>query len=86
VAEVPASDTRGWTRGRYTLTVEVSPIDASNTDVSFNAKIEGRSEGITGAEWVTLRSTGAVEQEFLIRLIQTLTGAPPIGYEPIDEP
>lgn len=86
VAEVPASDTRGWTRGRYTLTVEVVPIDASNTDVSFNAKIEGRSEGVTGAEWVTLRSTGAVEQEFLIRLIQNLTGAPPTGYEPLDEP
>jgi len=86
VAEVPASDTRGWTRGRYTLIVEVVPIDASNTDVSFNAKIEGRSEGVTGAEWVTLRSTGAVEQEFLIRLIQNLTGAPPAGYEPIDEP
>jgi hypothetical protein len=86
VAEVPASDTRGWTRGRYTLTVEVVPIDSSSTDVSFNAKIEGRSEGVTGAEWVTLRSNGAVEQEFLIRLIQNLTGAPPTGYEPIDEP
>lgn len=87
VSEVPRSDSRGWTRGRYTLTVEVTPIDASNTNVSINAKIEGRSEVVTGAEWVTLRSNGAVETEFLVRLIQSITGGPPTGYEPIeDEP
>ena len=85
-AEVPASDSRGWTRGRYTLLVEVLPTDASNTHVSVNAKIEGRSEGVTGGNWVTLRSTGSVEQEFLIRLIQKITGGPPAGYEPLDEP
>ena len=26
-ADVPVSASRGWTRGRYTLTVEVQPID-----------------------------------------------------------
>lgn len=86
VAVVPPSDTRGWTRGRYTLTVEVLPTDASTTQVSINAKIEGRSEGVTGAEWVTLRSIGAVEQEFLIRLIQRITGGPPPGHEALEEP
>jgi hypothetical protein len=85
-AEVPASDARGWTRGRYTLTIEVVPIDASNTNVSVNAKIEGRSESVSGAEWVTLRSNGAVETEFLVRLIQSITGGPPTGFEPIEEP
>lgn len=86
VAEVPLSNSRGWTRGRYTLSVEVLPMDASNTNVSVNAKIEGRSEGVTGAEWVTLRSIGAVEQEFLIGLIQKITGGPPRGYEALVEP
>lgn len=86
VADVPSSDTRGWTRGRYTLTIEVLPTDASNTSVSVSAKIEGRSEGVTGAEWITLRSLGVVEQEFLIGLIQKLTGGPPPGYEPLPEP
>lgn len=85
VAEVPASDSRGWTRGRYTLTVEVTPIDASNTTVSINAKIEGRSEAVSGAEWITLRSNGAVETEFLVRLIQSITGGPPSGHEPIED-
>ena len=86
VAELPASDARGWTRGRYTLIVEVVPLDSSNTTVSINAKIEGRSEAVTGAEWITLRSNGAVETEFLVRLIQSITGGPPTGYEPIEEP
>ena len=86
VADVPASDSRGWTRGRYTLTIEVLPTDASNTSVSVSAKIEGRSESVSGAEWITLRSLGVVEQEFMIRLIEKLTGGVPPGYESLPEP
>ena len=82
VAEVPNSDMGGWTRGRYTLTVEVTPTDATSTNVSVNAKVEGRSESVTGGSWVTLRSTGTVERDFLRLLIEKLTGGPPIGYEP----
>jgi hypothetical protein len=40
-ADVPASNARGWTRGRYTLTVEVQPIDGTAANVSVNAKVEG---------------------------------------------
>jgi hypothetical protein len=57
-ADVPASSARGWTRGRYTLTVEIQPIDGSTANVSVNAKVEGRTDGATGAEWTTLRSSG----------------------------
>jgi hypothetical protein len=78
-AEVPASNSRGWTRGRYTLIVEVQPIDGVNINVSVNAKIEGRNDGASGAEWVTLRSTGAAEEEFLTALIENVTGAAPPG-------
>jgi len=38
VADVPTSATRGWTQGRYTLTVEVQPIDGVNSNISVNAK------------------------------------------------
>jgi hypothetical protein len=78
-ADVPSSNSRGWTRGRYTLTVEVQPIDGSSANVSVNAKIEGRTDGATGAEWVTLRSHGVVEDEFLSALVTAVTGAPPPG-------
>jgi hypothetical protein len=81
-ADLPTSTTRGWSRGRYTLTVEVQPIDGVSANVSVNAKIEGRTDGATGAEWVTLRSTGLAEEEFLSTLVTAVTGAPPPGRNP----
>jgi hypothetical protein len=78
-AQVPASDTRGWTRGRYTHNVEVQPIDGTSANVGVNAKIEGRTDGATGAEWVTLPSLGVAEEEFISALVTAITGAPPPG-------
>jgi hypothetical protein len=78
-ADAPSSDTRGWTRGRYTLTVEVQPIDGASANVSVNARVEGRTDGATGAEWVTLPSTGLAEEEFLAALIAAVTGSAPPG-------
>jgi hypothetical protein len=79
LAEVPRTDQGNWTRGRYTLIVEIQPIDSSNTNVSVNARVEGRSDNVTSAEWLSLRSTGTAEQEFLLALIEKVTGAPPPG-------
>jgi hypothetical protein len=81
-ADVPISASRGWTRGRYTLTVEVQPIDGMSANVSVNAKVEGRTDGATGAEWTTLRSTGLAEDEFLSDLVTAITGAAPPGRTP----
>jgi len=78
-ADIQTSATRGWTRGRYTITVEVQPIDGTSANVSVNAKIEGRTDGATGAEWVTLPSLGTAEEEFLSALITNVTGSPPPG-------
>jgi hypothetical protein len=85
-ADVPSSTTRGWTQGRYTITVEVQPIDGSNANVSVNAKIEGRSDGATGAEWATLPSLGVAEDEFLAALIEKVTGSAPPGRALSPEP
>jgi hypothetical protein len=81
-AGVPVSASRGWTRGRYTLTVEVQPIDGNAANVSVNAKIEGRTDGATGAEWTTLRSTGLAEDQFLEALVTAVTGSSPPGRTP----
>ena len=78
-ADITSAAGRGWTRGRYTLTVEVHPIDGTTANVAVNAKIEGRSDGLTGAEWTTLRSTGLAEDEFLEGLVTAVTGAAPPG-------
>ncbi len=79
LADVPREGLAGWTRGRYTLIVEVTPIDGTSTDVSVNAKVEGRSDGVMGGEWITLRTNGTIEQEFIIALVERMTGGPPAG-------
>lgn len=81
LAEVPQSELRGWTRGRYTLIVEIQPLDGAYTNVAINARIEGRSDSIVGGEWVNLRSNGTAEQEFLIALVEKVTGGPPPGRD-----
>jgi len=81
-ANVTTSNARGWTRGRYTLTVEVQPIDGNSANVSVNAKIEGRTDGATGAEWITIPSSGLAEDEFLSALVVAVTGVAPPGRNP----
>jgi hypothetical protein len=81
-ADVPISAARAWTRGRYTLTVEIQPIDGTSANVVVNAKVEGRTDGPTGAEWTTLRSTGLAEDDFLAGLVTAVTGATPPGRTP----
>ncbi len=76
-ANFESSQSRSWTRGRYTIVVEVQAIDGISSNVSVTAKIEGRTDGATGAEWTTLQSTGVAEQEFLGALIESITGANP---------
>lgn len=81
-AQVLAASARNWTRGRYTIIVEVQPIDGLNTNVSVNARVEGRTDGVIGAEWLTLQSTGWAEQEFLSLLVEKITGETPPGRTP----
>jgi len=76
-ASVVTTENRNWTRGRYTITVEVQAIDGVTANVSVNAKIEGRTDGATGGEWISLPSSGEAEQEFLDALIQNVTGGSP---------
>jgi hypothetical protein len=85
-ADVPSSANSGWTQGRYTITVEVQPIDGLNCNISVNAKIEGRSDGPTGAEWVSLPSLGTAEDQFLAVLIEAVTGTSPPGRAPASTP
>lgn len=76
-AELADAD-RGWTQGRYTLIVEVQALDATSTSLAVNAKVEGRSDGAAGAEWVSLPSSGAAEQEFIVALVEKVTGVSPL--------
>jgi hypothetical protein len=73
-AIVPTLEVATWSRGRYSLTIEVQSIDGTQNNVSVNANVEGRTEGLTGAEWTKLRSRGEAEDMFLAALIEAVTG------------
>jgi len=75
-AIVPSSES-SWTRGRYTLTIEILSIDGSNHNVSVTARVEGRTENPLGAEWLTFKSSGEAEEEFLTKLVEAVTGVSP---------
>lgn len=75
-AILESSDT-AWTRAQYTLTIEVQSIDGIQNNVSVNAKVEGRANNGLIAEWLTVRSSGIAEDEFLSKLIEAVTGTSP---------
>lgn len=63
-----------WTGGKYTLTIEVQSIDGMQNNVSVIAKVEGKSGNGLGSEWSTLQSSGAAEDEFMVKLVENVTG------------
>ena len=74
--QISASDS-AWTRGQYTLTIEVQPIDGTRNNVSVTAKVEGRSGNGLTTEWTTVQSSGLAEDEFIAKLIELVTGNSP---------
>lgn len=74
-----------WSRGQYTLTIEVQSIDGIQNNVSVNAKVEGRAGSGLTSEWTTVRSSGLAEEEFLVKLVELVTGASPDDPKPTDQ-
>ena len=71
-----------WTRGRYTLIIEVQSIDGIQNNVSVNAKVEGRAGSGLSTEWTTLSSLGHAEDEFLKALVEAVTG---VSLDPVQD-
>lgn len=68
-----------WSRGQFTFTIEVQPIDAAQVNVMVNAKVEGRAGTGLSSSWVTVQSSGMAEEEFLTKLVESVTGSAPEG-------
>ena len=71
------SSDSAWTRAQYTLTIEVQSIDGIQNNVTVNAKVEGRAGNGLMSEWITVRSSGVAEDDFLAKLIEAVTGNSP---------
>jgi hypothetical protein len=73
-----------WSRGQYTLTIEVQSIDGVQNNVAVNAKVEGRAGTGLTSEWTTVQSSGLAEEEFLVKLVEMATGSSPDDPKPND--
>ncbi len=71
--------TNTWTRGRYTLTVDIQSLDGIKNNISVTAKVEGRSRTGLFSEWLTLSSSGTAEDEFLAKLVDNFGVGLPKG-------
>ncbi len=77
-----------WSRGQYSLIIEVQPIDGMRNNVSVTAKVEGRSARGLSTEWVTVPSSGLAEEQFLVALVESVTGVSPddvLKTDPADQ-
>ena len=66
-----------WSRAQYSLTIDIQSIDGIQNNVTVNAKVEGRAGNGLLSEWRTVRSSGVAEDEFLAKLIESVTGTSP---------
>ncbi len=80
-----AFEDRAWSRGQFTLTIEVQSIDGIQNNVLVNAKVEGRAGNGLTSEWTTVQSSGLAEEEFLVKLVEMVTGASPNDPKPTDQ-
>lgn len=74
-----------WSRGQFTLTIEVQSLDGVQNNVSVNAKIEGRAGTGLTSEWSTVQSSGVAEEEFLTKLVEAVTGNSPDTPKAVDQ-
>jgi len=73
-----------WSRGQYTLTIEVQSVNGVQNNVSVIAKVEGRSGNGLTSEWRTVQSSGLAEDEFLAKLVELVTGKSPDEQPSVD--
>lgn len=79
--QIEYADT-AWSRGQYTLTIEVQPVDGTRSNISVIAKVEGLSGTGFLSEWRTVQSSGLAEDEFLAKFVEMLTGKNPDDQTP----
>jgi hypothetical protein len=71
---VPAANVKNWTRGRYSLRIQITPASPKSSQVGIYAKFEGMTDGFDGNEWVQLSSKGELEDKFLRCIQDRATG------------
>jgi len=72
--EIAPADVRDWSKGRYVLRIQVSPVTPATSQVGISARFDGMTAGVVGSEWVSLTSRGDLEDKLLRCLDQRVKG------------
>jgi len=72
--EIASADVREWSKGRYVLRIQVSPVTPATAQVGISARFDGMTAGVVGSEWVSLTSRGELEDKLLRCLDQRVKG------------
>jgi hypothetical protein len=74
VANPPASETRNWTRARYSLEIIALPLDEKRSQLQVIAHIQGMVNDFSGSKWIDVPSNGMLEDEVLRGLASKILG------------
>ena len=72
--EIATRDVRDFSKGRYVLRIQVSPVTPTTAQVGISARFDGMTAGVVGSEWVSLTSRGELEDKLLRCLDQRVKG------------
>ncbi|HEX4950204.1 MAG TPA: hypothetical protein VFZ34_26290 [Blastocatellia bacterium] len=65
VSNLPASDARNWLKGRYTLEINILPLDEKRSQLQVIAYIQGQIAEMVGTKWIDSPSNGRLEDDAL---------------------
>jgi hypothetical protein len=74
LSNLPASEVRNWTQGRYYLEILVLPLDEKRSQIQVAAHIQGQIADVLGNKWIDSPSNGALEDEVLRGLAGKILG------------
>lgn len=74
VARLPAGDARSWLKGRYTLEINILPLDEKRSQLQVIAYIQGQIADLAGTKWIDSPSNGKLEDETMRGLAGKIIG------------
>ncbi len=74
VSNLPAADARNWLKGRYTLEINILPLDEKRSQLQVISYIQGQMADVIGTKWVDSPSNGSIEDDTIRGLAGKILG------------
>lgn len=74
VSNLPAADARNWLKGRYTLEINILPLDEKRSQLQVISYIQGQMADVAGTKWIDSPSNGTIEDDTIRGLAGKILG------------